>query len=140
MTETPFRHATSAEIEAALQNASSETGKIGHLAYLYDKAATDTEEDLVIELARVTAKNDEALHRAITVEQVNSRGNYDQLPNLRKVRKERGLSVRQLGETVGTSGWVIHEYEKGNHVSGKMQRKLGRALGVSVNVLRSSEE
>lgn len=56
--------------------------------------------------------------------------------NLRKLRKERKLSMDALAEKAGTSKQVLSRYENGERVPKiSMVKKLADALGVSVSEL-----
>lgn len=59
---------------------------------------------------------------------------------IRKIRKEKGLTVEQLGDMVGVSHATISRYERGARTpSGQNLQKIAQALGVSVYDLREIE-
>lgn len=56
--------------------------------------------------------------------------------NLRKIRKQRGLTQQQLGDMIGADHSTISYYESGRfHPSMTMLQKMRRALGVSYSEL-----
>ncbi len=60
--------------------------------------------------------------------------------NIRRLRQERGLTLKQLGEMVGVSEAYIRAYESGRR-NPKLNslEALARALGVNVEVLMNSD-
>lgn len=55
--------------------------------------------------------------------------------NIRRIRRERGLTLKQLGEAVGVSEAYIRAYEKGRrYPKYKSLVKIAKALDVSVDV------
>lgn len=60
--------------------------------------------------------------------------------NIRRIRKERGLTLKQLGEMVGVSESYIRAYESGRrNPKLKSLEKLAKALAVNVEVLTNSD-
>lgn len=60
--------------------------------------------------------------------------------NIRRIRKERGLTQKQLGELVGASEAYIRAYESGRrNPKPSSLEKLAGALAVNPEVLASSE-
>lgn len=60
--------------------------------------------------------------------------------NIRRIRKERGLTLKQLGDMVGVSESYIRAYESGRrNPKLKSLEKLAKALAVNVEVLTSSD-
>lgn len=60
---------------------------------------------------------------------------------LRELRKERGISMKKLGEYVGVSESTISLYETGKHEPSKeMLLKFADFFGVSVDYLLGREE
>lgn len=60
--------------------------------------------------------------------------------NIRRIRKERGLTQKQLGELVGASEAYIRAYESGRrNPKPSSLEKLAEALAVNPEVLASSE-
>ena len=56
--------------------------------------------------------------------------------NIKELRKQRGMTQKQLAELVGTSQSVIANYENGNrHPNMKMALKISIALEVSLDQL-----
>lgn len=60
--------------------------------------------------------------------------------NIRRMRKQRGLTIKQLGDLVGVSESYIRAYESGrrNPKPGSLQT-IADALGVNVEVLKDSD-
>lgn len=60
--------------------------------------------------------------------------------NIRRIRKERGLTLRQLGDMLGTTEAYIRAYESGrrNPKPGSLER-IAKALDVSPEALSDSE-
>ncbi len=60
--------------------------------------------------------------------------------NIRRIRKERGLTLKQLGDMVGVSEAYIRAYESGRrNPKLKSLEALAQALSVNVEVLTNSE-
>ena len=60
--------------------------------------------------------------------------------NIRRIRQERGLTLKQLGEMVGVSEAYIRAYESGRrNPKIKSLEALAQALAVNVEVLTNSE-
>ena len=60
--------------------------------------------------------------------------------NIRRIRKERGLTQRQLGELVGASEAYIRAYESGRRNPKPASiEKIAEALSVNPEVLQNSE-
>lgn len=60
--------------------------------------------------------------------------------NIRRLRKERKLTLRQLGDKVGVSEAYIRAYESGRrNPKQKSLEAIARALAVNVEVLTNSE-
>lgn len=61
--------------------------------------------------------------------------------NLRALRKERGLSQKQLGEAVGVTQQCVSEWEKGNmEPTLSCLWKLADYFGVSMDILCGRKE
>ena len=60
--------------------------------------------------------------------------------NIRRIRKARGLTIRQLGEQIGVSESYIRAYETGrrNPKASSLQ-KIADVLAVNVEVLKNSD-
>ena len=60
---------------------------------------------------------------------------------LKEVRKEKGFTQKELGETVGISEVMIGQYERGVRTPKiEMRKKLANALGVKLNYFLSDSE
>jgi len=60
--------------------------------------------------------------------------------NIRRLRKERGLTLRELGDKVGVSEAYIRAYESGRrNPKQKSLEALAQALAVNVEVLSNSD-
>lgn len=60
--------------------------------------------------------------------------------NIRRIRKERGLTLKQLGDMVGVSEAYIRAYESGRrNPKLKSLETLAQALAVNVEVLTNSD-
>ena len=60
--------------------------------------------------------------------------------NIRRIRQERGLTLKQLGEMVGVSESYIRAYESGRrNPKMKSLEALAKALSVNVEVLTNSD-
>ena len=60
--------------------------------------------------------------------------------NIRRIRKERGLTLKQLGDMVGVSESYIRAYESGRrNPKLKSLEALAQALAVNVEVLTNSD-
>ena len=60
--------------------------------------------------------------------------------NIRRIRQERGLTLKQLGELIGVSEAYIRAYESGRrNPKQKSLETLANALAVNVEVLTNSE-
>ena len=60
--------------------------------------------------------------------------------NIRRIRRERNLAQRQLGEIVGASEAYIHAYESGRrNLKASSLEKIADALSVNPEVLANSD-
>ena len=60
--------------------------------------------------------------------------------NIRRIRKERGLTQKQLGELVGASEAYIRAYESGRrNPKPSSLEKIANALAVNQEVLENSD-
>ena len=60
--------------------------------------------------------------------------------NIRRIRKERGLTQKQLGELVGASEAYIRAYESGRrNPKPSSLEKIAKALAVNPEVLANSD-
>lgn len=61
--------------------------------------------------------------------------------NLKKIRKEKGLTQQQLGDKLGCSKELISQYERGKlHPKTKTVANIAKALGVSYTLLNFGTE
>lgn len=138
---TEYRHPTSSEVEAALTEKAPGSGKLYHLSHLLRTAATEREEEMVIELAREASKHNDRLARAVARQQSESRaGNVFVLHSLKRFREAHGMDQKALGETIGASGVLISRYENGEPASARMSRRLARVFNTFVAELRERPE
>lgn len=60
--------------------------------------------------------------------------------NIRRIRKARGLTIRQLGEMIGVSESYVRAYESGRrHPKDSSLQEIANALAVNPEVLKNSD-